>query len=197
MNRLGTVSYLCIGAAVVLLLVLTACTSTPTSTRLTQDDLDVTVNEMAASLSGSDFLAERTTDSPQIVIVTNKVQNLTDDIIPVAEQWMLVARVQSTLPIRAMSDQKNIKFVLPPERVAEMRLRGFEGEMPAGLEPTHLMSATFMSSRRAGRRDKAKITTTRTNYYYLEYSITGLDDRQVIWTDAFEFKREAFGKIID
>ena len=77
-------------------LTLAGCASSgPRSTRITQSDLDATVSEMVASLAGSDFLRNRTADSPPIVIVTNKVENLTDDVIPISEQWMLVARLQS------------------------------------------------------------------------------------------------------
>lgn len=184
--------------SLLLVLLCTACKSTPpASTDFTQDDLDVTVNEMAASLAASDFLNERTAQSPRIVLVTNQVRNLTDNIMPTAERWMMIARLQTTLPIRTMADQKNIVFVLPPERLADLRRNGFDQELPEGLKPTHVMMATFMSSRRAAREGGDKITSVRSNFYYLEYSITAVDSREVLWSDAFEFGREARGNIID
>ncbi len=169
----------------------------PNSSRLTQGDLDATVNAMAASLAASDFLAGRNATSSPIVIVTNRVQNLTDDIIPVAEQWMLIARVQTTLPIRVMGDQKNIRFVIPPERYEQLLAHGFSEDASKGLEPTHVMAATFLSARRAGAKNKNGLTDSRLNYYYLEYSIFDLSGREILWSDAFEFKRSAFGKVID
>lgn len=173
------------------------CRSGPRTTDFTQNDLDVTVNEMAASLAGSDFLAERTADSPRIVLATNQVRNLTDNIMTTAERWMAIARVQNTLPIQAMAEQKNIVFVLPPERIEDLREAGFDQPLPEGLRPTHLMTATFYSSRMAEREAGERITSIRQNYYYLEYTITDLDGREVLWSDAFEFGREAFGNIID
>lgn len=183
---------------VVLLMALSACGSGPArTTDFTQDDLDVTVNEMAASLAASDFLNERTADSPRIVLVTNQVRNLTDNIMTTTERWMLIARLQSTMPIRTMADQKNIVFVLPPERLADLRRNGFDRELPVGLEPTHVMTATFYSSQRAAREGGDKITSVKSNFYYLEYSITAVDSREILWSDAFEFGREARGNIID
>lgn len=182
----------------VLLTTLSACGSgPPRTTDITQDDLDVTVNAMAASLAASDFLNERTADSPRIVLVTNRVRNLTDNIMTTTERWMLIARLQSTMPIQTMAQQKNIVFVLPPERVADLRRNGFDQDLPQGLEPTHVMTATFYSSRRAAREGKAEITNVKRNFYYLEYSITAVDSREILWSDAFEFGREARGNIID
>lgn len=187
-----------VAGLVLLCLVLSGCQSAPPrTTDFTQDDLDVTINAMAASLAASDFLSERTPDSPQIVLVTNQVRNLTDNLMTTAERWMMIARVQSTLPIRTMADQKNIVFVMPPERLADLRRSGFDQELPPGLEPTHVMTATFMSSRQAARQRGDEITSLRTNFYYLEYSIAAINSREVLWTDAFAFGREARGNIID
>lgn len=181
----------------VLATVQVGCNSPSRNSSITQDDLDVTVNKMAASLAASDFLAERTDDAPQIVLVTNKVSNLTDNLMSLTERWMLVARVQSTLPIRTMADQKNIAFVLPPERYEDLRNNGYDHEMPSGLEPTHVMTATFISNRRGAAKGSGKITSIRTNYYYLEYSITAINSREILWSDAFEFVRVSHGNIID
>ena len=178
-------------------LVLMGCQSTPRTTDFTQDDLDVTVSEMAASLAASDFLSDRTSASPRIVLVTNQVRNLTDNIMTSAERWMAIARLQSTLPIRTMADQKNIVFMLPPERVEDLKNNGFEVPLESTLEPTHLMTATFYSSEQAAREAGDRITTIRKNFYYLEFSITDLEGRELIWKDAFEFGRQAYGNIID
>jgi len=178
-------------------LMLVGCRSGPSSTDFTQDDLDTAVNEIAASLAASDFIAGRTPDSPRIVLVTNQVRNLTDNIMTTSERWMTIARLQSTMPIRAMADQNNIVFVLPPERVEDLRQSGFDEPLPTGLEPTHVMTATFYSAERAAREAGDRITSIRQNFYYLEFSITDLEGREVLWSDAFEFGRAARGNIID
>ena len=173
------------------------CASTPQSTRLTAGDFEVTVNEMARSLAASEFLAGRNADSPQIRIVTEKVTNLTSDVISSAEQWMLIARVQSSLPIRTMADQKNIAFQIPPDEIAMLRQRGFEVPLTPENLPTHLMTATFRSSTRARREPEAGFVDLRKDYYLLQYEIFEIQSKNLEWNGQFEFAREAFGLAID
>ena len=79
----------------VLVLALAGCASPgPQSTKLTTDDLLYTSDQMREKLGGSAVLSGRTAGSPAMVIVTDKVVNLTDDIITPAEELMIVARVR-------------------------------------------------------------------------------------------------------
>ena len=173
------------------------CASEPQrSTRLTDSDLDQVVLRVAESLRASELLAGRTGASPRMVVVVNRVQNLTDDVIPIDEQWMLVARLQGSLPVRGLADDKNVRFVIPPERVELLRGAGYDVDGGGASEPTHVMTATFLSARRSGRGGQ-RVTDVRSNYYYLEYALYGLDGRELLWTDRFEFKREAVGLVID
>jgi len=152
---------------------------------------------MAESLAASAFLAERTADSKPIYITINKVENLTSDIIPVAEQWMLVARVQGALPIRELSRKKNIHFQITPEQHQMLRDAGFDGRLGRAPTTTHVMSAQFLSAPRTASHKKERYVNLRQDYYYLEYAITGIHSRQIEWNDNFEFKRQASGLIID
>lgn len=172
------------------------CGSPPRSTRLTAGDFDVTTNEMIASLAASDFLAGRGPDSPPINLVINKVQNLTHDSIPEPEQWMFVAKVANSMPIQDLSRRKNIRIVLTPEKVQMLRDEGFDVDSRPPLEPTHVMTATFLSARRGGR-NREGMTDARSDLYSMEYSITDLQTRQRAWEDRFEFQRQARGLLID
>jgi hypothetical protein len=167
------------------------------STRLTGSDFEVTVQEMANSLAASEFLAERSPTSPEIRIVTRQALNLTSDVITPAEQWMLVARVQSALPVRQMAEHRNIVFQMPPEEIARLRARGFESELTEENRPTHLMTATLRSSLRAGASDSNGLTNLRKDYYLLEYQILEIETRRLAWSGRFEFAREAAGLVID
>jgi hypothetical protein len=167
------------------------------STRLTGQDIMAATDAMRQSLADSRFLAGRSPDSPPMAIVINRVQNLTSDVIPIPEQWMYVARVINALPIQQLAKQRNIRFVISPERIEALRQAGFEVQGPGALEPTHLMSATFLSARRAGRQPGAEVTDIRSDYYFMEYAIFDLADRDIVWTDRFEFKRQAEGALID
>ncbi len=182
---------------VVLAMVLMPACQRSRSTRLTSHDIMAATDTMRQSLADSRWLAGRTPDSPAMIVVANRVQNLTSDVIPIAEQWMYVARVINALPIRELARQRNVRFVITPERVAALREAGFEVQGPGALEPTHLMTATFLSARRAGRGPGAEVTNLRSDLYSMEYAIFDLSSRRIVWTDRFEFKRQAEGALID
>jgi hypothetical protein len=110
---------------------------------------------------------------------------------------MLIARVQSSLPIRTMADQKNIVFQLPPEEIAMLRQRGFEVPLTPESLPTHVMTATFRSSTRARREPEAGFVDLRKDYYLLQYEIFEIQSKKLEWDGRFEFAREAFGLAID
>lgn len=169
----------------------------PQSTRLSLGDLNVLTAQMASSLAGSDFLRNRTPQSAPITVVVNKVENLTYDVIPPAEQWMLMVRVRASLPIQTVGQQKNVFFQITPERVAALREMGFEVDEQPAPPATHLMTATFRSSERISGPEKSEPADLREDYYYLEYRIVELASGQLVWSDAFEFKREAKGRLID
>jgi len=186
------------GAAVLLGLSLGACSSAGSSSALTADDFFVTTNEMVASLAASEFLADRDATSPPVVIVINKIENLTSDIIPVPEQWALMWRVQSALPVLGLKKSKNVSFMLPPERmklVEQQRREAGEPPLPAA-EPTHEMAATFRSMTRR-KMEAGQAANQRMEFYGLGYRIENLASREVVWQDLFEFKRLANGTIID
>lgn len=177
---------------------LTGCSAPPRSTRLTLGDLNAAHEKIVASLAGCDFLKDRGQESPQAVIVINKVLNLTTDIIPPGEQWMHVARLQGALPLQELAKRENIVFVLPPERISSLREAGFDVDSGGALKPTHVMSAEFRSIRREQRTaDDLGQVTGITDFYDLRYTILNLETRQIEWTDSFEFQRQALGLRID
>jgi hypothetical protein len=164
------------------------------SSRLTQDDLLEASNRMIESLAKSDFLEGRTASSPQAVIVTNKVENLTDQIIAPGEQWSTVLRVQNAMPVQEFSKKYNIKFVVPAEREAMAKGLGMQLASTGGTQPTHTLTATFTSSVRTSD-NKGGLVTSRQDYYYLEFKMFEIQSRELIWSDAFEFKRKAQGTV--
>lgn len=167
------------------------------STRLQLPDLMLTSEMMVESLAGSRFLRERTPDSSEVIVVIDKVQNLTSDIIPEAEQWLWVSRVVNQLPMTELQRNRNISFVITPERQQMLRDAGFEAPLQeAPPEPTHALYATFLSGTR-GARLKSGVTDERADLYYLEYQLTHVRSRTIEWSDRFEFVREASGKLID
>jgi len=172
------------------------CAATPRSTRLQPEDFNATVQHMVERLAASDFLAPRDADSEPVYITINKVENLTSDIITQAEQWMLMARVQGALSKPALA-RKRVYFQITPEQHARLRAEGFAGDLDRLPRTTHVMKAVFMSARRSERDPKHGYTLGEQDYYYLEYTITDLATRHTVWTETFEFKRQAVGLAID
>lgn len=177
-----------------------ACSSQGKSTVIRAADFDAATQEMVTSLAASDFLRDRTPDSPLAIITINKVENLTSDPIPPGEQWMLMARLQGALPIRELGQRKNIRFQIPPKRQLLASEGGYRGDFtdPAARTPaTHVMKATFRSSTRVARTKSHSLVNDRVDYYTMQYVIESIQTREIVWTDSFEFKRQARGLAID
>lgn len=173
------------------------CAKKVKSTRITGNDFYVTMDKMVDSLAKSDVIGQRNTESPEMILMINKVTNLTSDIISPAEQWMLVARVRDTL-VNRFAAEKNIRMVITPEKHDLLRKAGYTGDLGGGqLKATHVMSAQFMSARRGGVQGQDNVTDIRADYYYLAYEIVNIESQEVIWSDRFEFKREAVGQLVD
>lgn len=183
-------------AGLALALTLASCATPGESTRLRASDFEVTVQQMVQSLGRSNFLAERTPDSPPAYIVINRVENLTTDLIPEAEQWMLMARVQGSMPLRELGRRKNIHFLIPPERQPLLRDAGYKEPLLSGPEATHTLAAVFRAAPRTVAADN-RYVGRRQDYYFLQYSLAAIRSREIVWTDQFEFKREAKGLTID
>jgi hypothetical protein len=179
-----------------LLFLLTGCAVTrPQTTRMTVDDLNEMAAQMAQSLAADEDFRSRTPQSEPWVISINKALNLSTDIITEGERWFVVQKLRSSLPIQALSKQKNVTFVIPAERMAMMKRDprfGVKDEAGFGEErkPTHTMTATFRGSERA-------TALARTDSYYCEFEILNLSTGEPAWTDKFEYKRAAVGHIWD
>jgi hypothetical protein len=186
-----------IAITITLSLMLLACASTSGggTTRMTAEDLTEMSEAMAQSLAQSDALRDRTPQSEPWVISIDRALNLSTDVITESERWYVIQRLRSTLPIRAMSQQKNITFVIPKERLDAIRNNpkldiSDDRNFGSDRVPTHQMTATF----RGGVRADALY---RSDYYYCEFEIINLATGVPAWADKFEYKRAASGHIWD
>lgn len=185
-----------VSAAIVASLALPGCGNQRRSTRLTIGDFEAAHQKVAAALAQSDWLRSRTPDGPPWIIVINRVTNLTSDVLNEPEMWMVMARLRASLPIQQLSNRWNIKFHITPERFDALRSAGYEGELPVPETPTHVLAATFRSATRSWTAT-GKVTDRREEYYYLEFHATDLRTRETVWSDSFEFRRNAVGNVID
>ncbi|MFO0833543.1 MAG: hypothetical protein U0638_01120 [Phycisphaerales bacterium] len=185
-------------AALAGLWLLPACASGPAhmqgeSSTIAFEDITDTAKEMAKKLASSNFLKDRTPNSPPVTITLSKVVNYTSDVIRDSERWYLMYRVLDSVPLRELRTNKNIKVVIPRERLEDLRIAAGDPDLPPlgeQRDPTHVMDATFRSvTYQAGK--------ARTDAYYCQYRITDIRSGEVAWSDGFEFKRSALGRLID
>ena len=173
---------------------LTGCAAPARSSRLQVQDFQDMAAAMAQSLTQSAALAERDANSPAWIVSIDKVRNLSSDVMTEAEQWAVMADLRSSTSIGTLAQRKNVRFVLPPERVQKMRLDPdayeFDRSFASERQPTHVMAATFRSVTRAD-------ADGRTDLYYCEFEILEFATGEPVWADRFEFKRQARGKLWD
>lgn len=150
-------------------------------------DFEDIASEMSAGLRASEFLRDRSPASPLIVVAVSKVDNLSSDIIAEGEKWRLMDSVIDSEAMRALRAERNIRFVIPAEKLR--LLRGSEGDGSIGVDrrPTHAMSAVIRSVTRTAGRD-------RTDLYIARYTITDINSGETAWEGEFLLKRAAVGK---
>lgn len=183
-----------VAAAATLLCVVVSCAEPPRTARLGVEDLREVSAAMARSLSHSEALSGRTPESEPWFVSIDRVRNLSNDVMPLEEQWAVMSMLRSSLPMRSLWRDERVAFVIPPEKV-----RSLEGELPgepvvgelrAGRRATHTLAATFRSITRGDRRGESDL-------YYLEFELVRLGDPTPVWTDRFELKRRAVGELWD
>ncbi len=153
---------------------------------------------MAQSLARAPAIMDRTPSSPEWFVSIQRVTNLTTDVIPARELWAVMALLRSSLPIRAFMQQRNIAFVLPAQRVRELRadpnlgaaVGDFDARFGSDRKVTHVMTAVFRSVTRA-------TADARTDLYECDFEIVDLRTGRPVWADHFTFKRFASGAIWD
>lgn len=167
------------------------CSAPARSSRLTSDDFTEFAVGLSSKLSQSDFLRDRTPDSAAMIIAVSSVENLSTDLLSEGERWYLMDRVIDSRTMEVLGRQKNIRFVIPAEKLdlLRARLRDEGLPMPPAPEraPTHAMTARVLSVTRTAGRD-------RTDLYDCRATISDLADGATVWTDSFAIKRIAAGR---
>lgn len=171
------------------------CASKPKSTVMQVQDYELVGNDigqqLADAMATNEVFASRNADSPRMVIAMQKVVNLTSDQMSAGAKWYLMYKVRSSSGIQKLGRERNIAFVIAAEDLQRAKQIGsINAEIGAERAPTHVMSATFKSTRRTG--DEA-----RTDLYYATFEITDLATGEIIWSGDVAFKRIGFGKSYD
>lgn len=183
-------------AALATSLLLVACAGRgQRTTRLTGEDLGEFADRTAQAMQESDAFKLRDESSPRMVIAITRVENLTNDLIPRAEQWAMMARLRDSASMVNLGRRKNFALVIPAEHLEE-GLR--KGVLEAGTgelrEPTHELTGVLRSATRSGAGSGV---SARTDAYLCEFRLTDLATGELAWTDGFEIKRAAIGRSFD
>lgn len=187
-------------AATLLLGVAGGCATTPgpRTTRLADADLTQAVLTVRDQLAGSAFLTSRDAGSPEARLVVRRVENLSTDRIPEAEQWSLVSRVLAAEGMQDLLRSKIITVQLPPEKVRLLERGGLTfGEFQQESWPTHLLEAQIASATRAGSLTGGRDADIRKEYYLLSFTIEEVQSRALLWQGTTEVAREVWGSVVD
>lgn len=168
------------------------------STRLADADLTQAVLDLRRQLADSRFLAERSPDSPEARLVLRRVENLSTDRIPVAEQWSLAARAIGDPGMQELLRSKHITLQLPPEKIALLERGGLDfPDLEPESWPTHLLTSQIASGTRAGSLTGGRDADIRKEYYLISFDIEDLQQRELLWQGSAELAREAEGTVVD
>jgi hypothetical protein len=160
------------------------------TTFLNSVDLVEMTDRMAESFAADQVMRERTPQSRQWIVSIDRMHNLTNQVIPEREKWLYIARLRAVLQQSEIARQRNIIWVIPPERwpLVQEEL----GDAPHELRrtPTHEMTAEFGALTNTSGKG-------RSDAYVCEYQLVDIVDGRIIWSDIWEVKRSVSGKTYD
>jgi len=181
------------GAFLSLLLLPSACASGPPVARTTfLDSVDLVemTDRMAQSFSMDEDIASRGLQSERWVVSMNRIENHTNQIIPEREKWLYVARLRALLDQSTLSRERNLTWIIPPERWDLLRDELGPAPEVLRLPPTHQLSGEFTALTNTSGQG-------RSDLYLAEYHLLSLDDGRTIWSDHWEVKRSISGTSYD
>jgi hypothetical protein len=177
-----------------LLAVLSGCGTPPKArtTFLRSVDLVDMTDRMAQSFASDEVIGQRgPADEPWIISI-DRVVNHTNQIIRESEKWLYIARLRAALAQSDLAKERNIIWIIPPERWPMVAEELGVSEEPYGLRlnPTHLLTAEFHALTRTSGRG-------RSDAYVCSYQLLDLRTGAIVWEDTWEVKRAASGLTYD
>lgn len=164
----------------------------PRTTFLQSVDLVAMTDQMSATFAQDNVISRRSADDQPWVISIDRVHNHTNQIIPDREKWLYIARLRALLAQSEIGKNRNIIWVMPPERWAAVQEELHDAHEPSELRlpPTHQLTADFYTlttSTGAGRADT----------YHCAYVLFDLKTGEEVWRGDWEVKRAVTGRTYD
>ncbi len=155
------------------------------------DLVDMT-DQMAQSFARSDTIGPRRSNAEPWVISLYRVVNHTNQVIPENEKWLYLARLRSQLAASDVARQRNLLWVIPPERWAIVAEEHPDRPEPYGLRlnPTHLLTAEFRALTQTSARG-------RSDAYHCAFELLDIESGIIVWEDHWEVKRALSGQTWD
>ncbi len=170
----------------------------PQTSRYKASDIDFTSVEIVQKWAESDFMKNRTPDSPRIRLMPSEMENRSSDRLSRVDQRAAVAKVVNDPGIQQLLRDKAIDVLWSMEEVALLKRHGIA--VPAlepGDQPTHVFRAEFASIPRAAAAKEGEKANERIDRFFVTYSIVEIPSRRIDWSDTIEFARAAHGVLAD
>lgn len=190
------ITVLCASVCLCGSLLLSGCGTTAVSqgqnTALDSTDLKAMTDDMAAKILASPAVQQAIAMKGSLKVVVEPVVNdMRAEVLPKGPADAFTARVRSLLSRHARE-----KFTWIMNRSAFYSLRNQElsgvdlGPSPDAINPEFALTATFTSL-----TDENAVG--RNSYYVCSYQLTNLQDRSLLWTNAYEVKKAAVKGFLD
>lgn len=179
------------------------------TTQLRAADIELSATEMAQELADSEFLRGRTAESAVAVLQPRPMENLSDNRLSRGDQWAAMSMILMNPSVFEMLRAKNVQVLVPVESRFDAARAGFATNQPSVLaaagggstgEPTHIFQPVLRSISRGGGGDARAgrgAADTRKDLFLMEYTITELASRRVVWAGQMTFARVAHGRLLD
>ena len=165
------------------------------SAALSGGDLIRMTDDMAMKIAADPNVRAAIAAGGPLKVVVRPVENkMRATVLPEGEAVAFTGRVRNRLAKMAPGD-----FAWINNRDAFYQLRAREltgqdeidpGPSPEAINPQYALTATFdsLTTENAARRS---------SYYLCAFRLTDLDDRQILWTAAYELKKVAKKQFLD
>jgi hypothetical protein len=152
------------------------------TTMLSTDDYLVMTDRMARELAAHPVMRERTSASEPWVFSLDRVENRTEHLMSDSERWSTMARFRALLSQSLLANERNVRFVLPPEQWSRYAGEDWRSQANPRVTPTHVLRAVF-------RTDTQSAMAYRTDAYLCEFQLTDLRSGEIVWSGAYQTKR--------
>jgi hypothetical protein len=174
----------------------TAINKNREDTMLTATDLVTMTDDMAAKIASDPEVAQITSQKP-MVIVMQRVENQTMEIMPHPQAEIYLARVRALLSEKQVL-RRQFTFVLNKNTYEQLKLaegaQGIDlGQDQDRLVPEYALKAVFYS-------DTKETNKSRSDYYLCTYQLTKIGDRNaghIIWEGKYETKKKVVKGFLD